>query len=307
MLYDIYCFVENCMFPQPEQPVGQYIISPAPPIEEETFEAYISRYIAQNPILPTLPIRFPDSVRDDYRKSHPVTLVRRLNIEAKNEQEVIDLTMDDISILCCLLSLERLTAARYMGNLVVNNTLGTIRITLYHDRYPGNLIAPFDSISSILSDLLMACQQEPSFIIHISLYKEAKAERVWDLKYFRYWGLLEAMAFSDYGSGHITKVRDMFKDIFSLFNVSLVMDNINILDEISIWKRHRNCVAHYGVCQKDNKSVCLEHPSYVACKTRVEEAIREKNDKSLFCLEWCANEIIRMRIKKYLMSREEGS
>lgn len=297
MFYDLYYFVENCLFPQAEQFVGEYIISSAPPFDEATYTQYINRYIYQNRVLPNVRYQPTAAMQEDYRKMHPVTLIRRLNYSAENEQEAIDKTKEDLRILCCLLSLERGCAAQFFGILVVNNGDGSMNWTFYHEAYKGNLLPPFEAISSVLQNYLIACQKNPEFILHTTLHREAKDEGVWDLQYFRYWNLLEVI--SMYVSGEKSaerRVTKMFEEIYRAANTSLDFGDVNVLEEIPIWHQHRNCVAHHGACQRNNPSVCKKDRRFLDCKDKVDKAEAENSDQSLWVLAHCTTDILKFRM-----------
>jgi len=111
MSYDLYYFIKNCIFTQKEQQIGPYILSSAPGLQEEGWREYLNRYIKANPFLPKKLIIPDENWLNDYRKRHPVTLIRRLNYEAESVEAAFAETIGDIRSLCDLLSLERVSMA----------------------------------------------------------------------------------------------------------------------------------------------------------------------------------------------------
>lgn len=301
MLYDLYYFVEPCAFPQKEQQVGEYILSSEPGLVEATYFEYTNRYILKNPMLPNVRFEPDEIIRENYPKQHPVTLIRRLNFEAENEQEAMDKTREDVRVLTCLLSLERGCAAQYFEVLVVDKQ-GSMTWQFYHEAYNGNVLAPFNSISTILNKYLIACKKNPAFIMQATLLRAAKVEGmaagVWDAQYFRYWNLLEVMATSDFGEVDTAKDRviKMFEERYSAANMSLAVGEIDIIEEIPIWYRHRNCVAHYGSCHMDNPDICKDKPVHLKCRNRMQKSIENNADMSLWVLDHSTTDILRMRM-----------
>lgn len=306
MKFDLYFFLQNCKFPQGEQVIDEYILCDAGGLQGESFQAFLSRYVHANPYLPKI-VPKPDAqwLRNCSAR-HPVTLIRRLNVEAPSEEDVLKQTAKDIQVIRDLLSLERGDSADNFASIVVNNKTSLLSFGINDQGYKGNLASPFSPISHQLAQYKEALEANPSFSIQIQLYREAAAERNLDFRYFKYWALLEVMATSDYGKRGTdgTRVTRMVKELYQANNRSTViqeqrgevLEERDVLGEIPLWERHRDCVAHHGMCQRNNPEVCRTEWPYAKCKEKV--AAPKEPDRLLLDLETTSAMVIRLRLSR---------
>jgi hypothetical protein len=299
MIYDLYFFVEDCLFPQREQVMGEYVISSGGYLLAESYQVYLTRFILQTPDVPKS-IPTPDrEFIHNYGVHHPVTIISRKSIEADNEQDAAETVIQDAFDICDLLSLERQCSAEYFAHIIVNKEQGTSLISIKNKPYIGNLAPSFTPISETLLDYSNAVDKDPAFKLQIYLYKEAMAEENNDFKYFRHWNLLEVMAISEHGErgSAESKVTKMIREIYEEKNFDMQINERNLLEEIPVWLRHRDCVAHYGVCQRDNDEICRRDlQRYKICREAIEKAYIDNNDWCLWDLKNTSGDILKHRI-----------
>lgn len=299
MLFNVYFFIENCFFPENPQPVGEYIISSGGFLLEDTYSECFKRFIDRTPYIRNAGILPSREFQERYKKEHPITVIFKLNVEAENEEIAFDSIKEDFFMLCDLLALERQCPAEHCGHIVVDVEYGIPKTFVVIHPYRGNLLAGFTSASEMIKKYEEAVLTNPSFKLQISLYKEARGEENYDFQYFRYWNLLELMARSDSEEGTaLAKVNSMIARIFGSKNISREFNGRDISELAEIWYQHRNCVAHHGACQKDNREICKKNrESCVKCRQAIEEIQKAGHDWYLLILTTITRDILLFRLE----------
>ena len=150
---------------------------------------------------------------------------------------------------------------------------------------------------------LETARSERLLNLYLSPFKSAKQERDLEFKYFRFWSLIETVARShDFISRPKRKwdsnvalnkrgipiyIQDHAADIvFELLRVHFsggkelslkltgILQRNEVSDMVSIWYRHRNCVAHSGGCFPGDPHISKRNkPDYVKCKAAHQEIV----------------------------------
>lgn len=241
------------------------------------------------------------------RSGHPTAVIYFPIVRGENHEQAGITAQHEADRLIALLSLYRRGAGSggagsIIGSIVKDNQTGKEYFSLSLPNYSGNMMAnfPSDESPSIIYNQIKNVRSSDYGLLCVNLFREALRESDMELKFFRFWNILELIARNNNyvgkvkrdwhgnvlknGKNNTMKIQDHAQElVFELlretlpakgytstkYSTSLKYSEYKQL--ISIWYRRRNCVAHRGQCLCKNPSLPLSEKIFVRCKEARDE------------------------------------
>lgn len=252
----------------------------------------------------------PTNVEDAIKRSrsgHPTAVIYFPVVHGASHEQAGITAQHEADRLIALLSLYRRGAGSggagsIIGSIVKDNQTGAEYFSLNLPTYTGNMIAGFlsDESPRIIYNQIKNLRLSEFGILYVNLFREALREPDVELKFFRFWNILELIARNkEYvgrekcdwqgnilknRKGRLMKIQNHAEElVFELlrealpskgytkekYSTNLEFSEYNQL--ISIWYRRRNCVTHGGHCLCRNPSLQIVDAKYLKCKKARDE------------------------------------
>jgi len=242
----------------------------------------------------------------------PTMLVHIPMVLAKSADQASSIAEEEVGLLNDLLALHRGSYGVIIGTFIEELQTKRSYFRVNKPTYTGNLLggALSGESASHIADGISRARGDSLLQLHLVLYREALMEERTEFAYFRFWNLLEIMArnrpyigqplrdwqgvISKNRKGRDRRIEDYAEQIvfehlrreFTTHNLSRLarygLQHEDIVDQVRIWYRHRNCLAHSGGCFPQDSNFCDRNsPKHVNCRKAHEEIIAGRGVRDL--------------------------
>jgi hypothetical protein len=223
------------------------------------------------------------------QSNRPAVLIK-CHVQADNPGAAKTYSREVMKQLLDMMTLRRGAAANLIAGVVTSrNELGRYQLLdawIEHSGYGENLLGGFLAGEGVhgLQTSWNGLQSNPRAQLWVSLYADAVRDPRWDYQFFRCFNLLEAMAdtavqpnaaitdeagnprpFSN-GQGNFTTRQAQGKVYMLLLQLNNSAADNQLWEEVGVWVRVRNDVAHEGAWQPPRPD---ETPEHVAARAAI--------------------------------------
>jgi hypothetical protein len=257
-----------------------------------------------------------DELLEQAKKGQPSLVVHFPFIKADSLEAAANHAEIESERVVALLALERGGAGSIFASIIIRRSNGEIHFLVHTPSYQGNLIGGFiageehPSIKARLENL----RKSERALLYVEMYREALLETNQELKYFRFWSILETVARSkqflglpkrDWDGatqtnrkGELRAIQDNAEELVlellrstfiprKMSNSSFARDLEQGLlsQQIPIWYRRRNCITHGSECLCRAPTLPITKEKYVNCLNARNESIKKGIDMYLDTLQ----------------------
>jgi hypothetical protein len=314
-------FVKDCFLTRPMR-LGRYEVEPIGGLPASGEVAVIGECL-QSLTEDALPAQMAREMAESKRTDHPCFIVRFPVVRAASLSDAAARADAETRVLCSVLSLHRLAYATPFAAFVKDAVSNQCRVWVLGRNYGGNLVGggiSGESPAGIRANVGKAKADERLRLL-LDLYREALLETASEAQYFRLWGLIEVMAayvvtdgepLLDWEGrplvsekGKPLRIGGARQVVFEYmrrtiaaapvdFNFRTEMDQHTWAQLVSIWYRHRNCMAHQGGCLPDDPSHCrVDDGRYRACKAARDEMAKKHGHPDVDSYRRALREVVR--------------
>jgi hypothetical protein len=322
--FAIVVFSKECMITTPLN-LGPYLAIPREGLGSEDELTAVKSYLAEHGVSNFDP---GDTWRQVSQAGEPCTVVAFETVKADGQDEAVSQGLREADLLLALLSLHRGGYGSIFAAVIVEKASG--RMGLWQNRpiYTGNLLGGFTSgeDSEVLAQQMGRLRASQPAQLYMALLREAMREKDSEFKCFRFWNVLETAARSynypgqpmhDWHGNTVPNrrsqarlVQDKAEDIVlehlrrvltsrghnnESFATNLQQGKID--EQILIWYRRRNCVAHGGECLCRNPNLQLSKPKFTNCKNARDEVVAIGDDLYLRTLQAVAVMVVMAELR----------
>ena len=295
--YRVFVFVKDCLFTQRTR-VGQLEVIPRRGLACNDELAVMDGFLQEigHPALANV-----EKSLEAARHGQPVFVAHFPLVNADAFEQAGDLARSQVEALVTLLALQRGGAGAVFSVLVQDLKTMRSRHQLHVPNYGANLCGGWISGEDprTLVQRLGALQSSEDLQLYVGLFREAQAETGPEFRLFRYWALLETIArrrgfeglpqrdwsgiMRHSAKGKALMIRSGEAHVFELLRTCLG-DEMGegafasglrqglLSQQVRIWYRRRNCLAHGGACQCRGSDVAeAQDDEFQACRAAREE------------------------------------
>jgi hypothetical protein len=296
--FTVVVFAKNCLVTMRMQ-LGPYQIEPRPGLSSEDELQAVRGFLNERGVQDFNPGPEWERVA---RIGEPCTVLTFPVVRGDSPESAFSAAIREADLLLALLSLHRGGYGSIFSSLLQEKGSGQIAFWFSHEPYTGNYLGGFTSGEEpdVIVQHMNTLRSSPPAQLYVALLREAMREKDSEFKCFRLWSVLEAIARSKgyarepkrewNGSvvlnrrGAQRRIQDTAEElVFELLRRTLPNRGLDessyartvqqgkIGEQIPLWYRRRNCVAHGGPCLCRNSHASLTEAKFQNCKRARDE------------------------------------
>jgi hypothetical protein len=302
--FTVVVFAKDCLVTTRMQ-LGPYQIEPRPGLSSEDELQAVRGFLSERGVENFDPGTEWERVA---RIGEPCTVLTFPVVRGDSPESAFFTALREADLLLALLSLHRGGYGSIFSALLQENGSGQIAFWFNHESYTGNYLGGFTSGEEpdVIVQNMNTLRSSPSAQLYVALLREAMREKDSEFKYFRLWGILETIARAKGYTGEPKRewngsvvlnrqgiqrrIQDTAEElVFELLRRTLPNRGLDessfastgqqamIGEQIPLWYRRRNCVAHGGPCLCRSPHSSLTEAKFQNCK-RARDEMRDVGD-----------------------------